>query len=140
MNVSKELIEFLKLSEGYRQLVYRCPAGKLTVGYGLNLEDRGVTEAEADYLLRSVVADVERNLVRRITFWDRLDRVRQEVLIDMAYNMGVGGLLGFRKTLGHIEAGEYAEASTEMLVSRWATQVGRRANKLSHVMLTGSWA
>jgi lysozyme len=139
MGISKELIGFLKESEGYRQFVYKCPAGKSTVGYGLNLEDRGVTEAEADYLLRSVVADVERNLAQRIAFWDRLDRVRQEVLIDMAYNMGVGGLLGFRKTLGFIEAGDYASASTEMLVSRWATQVGGRANKLSRVMLTGSW-
>ena len=57
----------------------------------------------------------------------------------MAYNMGVGGLLGFRKTLGFIEAGDYASASVEMLNSRWATQVGGRANKLSRVMLTGSW-
>jgi lysozyme len=139
MIYSNEFINFMKQSEGFRSKVYRCPAGKLTIGYGLNLEDRGVTEVQAEYLMIDVIRDVESNLRGNISFWNDLDKTRQEVLIDMAYNMGVAGLMQFRKTLAHIANRDYENASEEMLRSRWASQVGNRATKLSNVMKTGTW-
>jgi len=140
MNIySKEFISNLKKSEGFQAKVYKCPAGKLTVGYGRNLEDRGITQFEAEYLMMNDVEDTEKELSNRLSYWNRIDRVRQEVLIDMGFNMGVGGLLKFVKTLGFVEKGNYRQASEEMLRSRWAEQVGNRAIKLSQVMKSGKW-
>ncbi len=66
-----------------------------------------------------------------------MDDVRQRVIVDMAFNMGLGSLSKFKNTLGHIEAGRYEEASVEMLDSKWARQVGNRAQCLSNMMKTG---
>ncbi len=131
-----DLIKQLTVHEGLRLKPYRCTAGKLTIGIGRNLDDRGITEAEAQLMLRNDIAHVTDQLKDRLPWFDdgRLSWTRQKVLIDMAFNLGIDGLLGFRKTLAYVEAGRYAEASAEMLSSRWATQVGERARRLSRMM------
>src|SRR5690606_23159791 len=101
---------------------------------GGRLRDDGI-----DYLLRNDVAEVVAELDRRLPWSVGLDDARRGVLLNMAFNLGVSGLLGFRKTLALVERGEYAAASVEMLDSKWARQVKGRADRLAEQMKTGRW-
>jgi len=127
----------LRLHEDERLKPYRCTAGKLTIGVGRNLEDRGITREESAYLLANDIAAEERELLRALPWVAQLDEVRQRVLLDMSFNLGIVGLLGFKNTLATIRAGEYTKAAAMMLDSRWAKQVGQRAERLSRMMATG---
>lgn len=131
------LIAQLKVHEGVRDKVYLDTEGIETIGVGRNLKDKGLSEDEIDYLLQNDISEFKSGVQDTWSWWDNLDDVRQRVVVDMAFNMGLGGLSKFKKTLGHIEAGEYEEAASEMLNSRWAEQVGRRASTLSEMMRTG---
>ena len=127
----------LRLHEGERLKPYRCTAGKLTIGVGRNLEDRGITAQESAYLLANDIAAEERELLRALPWVAGIDEVRQRVLLDMSFNLGIVGLLGFKNTLATIQAGDYQRAAAMMLDSRWAKQVGARAERLSRMMATG---
>jgi lysozyme len=127
----------LRLHEGERLKPYRCTAGKLTIGVGRNLEDRGISREESAMLLANDIANEERELLRALPWVAKLDEVRQRVLLDMSFNLGLVGLLGFKRTLSTIEAGDYQAAATMMLDSKWAKQVGQRAERLSRMMATG---
>jgi lysozyme len=131
------MIRQLRLHEGERLKPYRCTAGKLTIGVGRNLEDRGITADESAMLLANDIAAVEQELQRALPWVAKLDEVRQRVLLDMAFNLGIVGLLNFKRTLAAVEAGQYQQAATMMLDSRWAGQVGQRAERLSRMMATG---
>lgn len=131
------MIRQLRLHEGERLKPYRCTAGKLTIGVGRNLEDRGITAEESACLLGNDIARFEAELFRALPWASSLDDVRQRVLLDMAFNMGMAGLLGFRNTLATIKAGDYEKAAGMMLESKWAKQVGQRAERLSRMMFTG---
>ena len=131
------MVRQLRLHEGERLKPYRCTAGKLTIGVGRNLEDRGITREEAAYLLANDIAAEERELLRALPWVAKLDDVRQRVLLDMAFNLGVVGLLAFKRTLATIQAGDYQRAAAMMLDSKWAGQVGQRAERLSRMMATG---
>lgn len=120
-----------------RFMPYRCPAGRLTIGYGRNLQDRGISQQEAERMLANDVAAVEMALADALPWFSALDPVRQDVLINMGFNLGVRGLLGFQNTLSLIGEGRYTVAADEMLRSRWARQVGKRAKRLAEQMRTG---
>ncbi len=132
-----KLIEQLKRHEGLRLKPYRCTAGKWTIGYGRNIEDRGITETEAEFLLCEDVREIEEELIKSLGFWGSLVPARKSVLINMAFNIGVHGLLKFKKTLSLIESGDYSAASIEMMDSKWAKQVPNRALDLSVQMDLG---
>jgi lysozyme len=131
------LIEQLKIHEGVRDKVYLDTEGIETIGVGRNLKDKGLSEDEIDYLLQNDISEFTESVKDNWPWWGDLDDVRQRVVVDMAFNMGVAGLSKFSKTLGHIESGRYEEAGDEMLDSRWAEQVGQRADRLSQMMKTG---
>ena len=131
------MVRQLRLHEGERLKPYRCTAGRLTIGVGRNLEDRGISREESAVLLANDIADMERELQRALPWVARLDEVRARVLVDMAFNLGIVGLLAFKRTLAAIEAGQYQQAATMMLDSKWAKQVGGRAERLSRMMATG---
>jgi lysozyme len=131
------MIRQLRLHEGERLKPYRCTAGKLTIGVGRNLEDRGITAEESAYLLGNDIARFEAELFRALPWASSLDDVRQRVLLDMAFNMGMAGLLTFKNTLATIKAGDFEKAAGMMLESKWAKQVGQRAERLSRMMFTG---
>jgi lysozyme len=132
------LVRQLRLHEGERLKLYRCTAGKLTIGVGRNLEDRGISREESAYLLLNDVQEAEQTLAKALPWFTQLDDVRQRVLIDMAFNLGAQGLLEFRRTLEAVRTGRYQQAATMMLESRWAGQVGQRAQRLSQMMATGT--
>lgn len=129
----------LREHEGLRLEPYRCTAGKLTIGYGRNLDDVGITKQEAEYMLNNDVISVAGRLEEALPYWDTLSPVRKAVLVDMGFNLGVPGLLKFKKTLEAVENREWEKAGEEMLNSRWATQVGTRAKRLKYMMVTGEW-
>jgi lysozyme len=104
---------------------------------GRNLEDRGISREESAYLLLNDVRAMEQGLICALPWFSQLDDVRQRVLLDMAFNLGVQGLLEFRRTLEAVRSGRYQQAAGMMLESKWAGQVGQRAQRLSQMMATG---
>lgn len=129
--------ELILKHEGLRLKPYKCPSGRTTIGIGRNLDDRGITEAEAHYLLKNDIEGFGKDLDFWYSNWRTLTPNRQAVLLDMCFNMGVHGLMGFKKTLDLISDERYEEAAKEMLNSKWAHQVGSRAVELSEMMKEG---
>ena len=131
-------VEQIKKHEGYKQYPYYCTGGKLTIGYGRNLEDNGIDEEEAEQLSAHDIKEAKAGIKRRIDV-SRCNEPRQAVLVNMAFNLGVTGLMGFKKMIANLEQGNYEQAALEMLHSRWANQVPGRANELAKQMLSGEW-
>ncbi len=124
--------------EGLRLKPYRCTAGKLTIGIGRNLDDRGISQKEAYAMLERDIQDCEQWLIDEIPeVYNKLDEVRQSVLLNMCFNLGIKGLLEFKNTLSFIGAGDWERAANNMLASKWAKQVGMRAIELSEMMRKG---
>jgi lysozyme len=138
MNIEK-LKDSIKKHEGLQLKIYVCPAGKLTIGYGRNVEDRGITQKEANMFLENDILDIKLELEDKLPLFKFLDDVRQNVLIEMAFNLGIKGLLQFKKTLEYISIKDYEKASEEMLNSKWANQVGKRAITLSNLLKKGEF-
>ncbi|MCB5253882.1 MAG: glycoside hydrolase family protein [Candidatus Cloacimonadaceae bacterium] len=130
--------EQLVRHEGLRLKPYRCTAGKLTIGIGRNLDDCGISKKEAYAMLERDIQDCEQWLIDEIPeIYNKLDEVRKSVLLNMCFNLGINGLLGFKNTLAFIKAGDWERAANNMLASKWAKQVGRRAIELSELMRKG---
>jgi len=110
----------------------------LTIGYGRNLEARGITAQEANELLLNDVSEVEEALHRMGLLSDPSD-VRRAVIINMAFQIGVSGLLKFNNMLSAYLDGYYELAAKEMLNSKWAIQTPNRAKELAEQMQTGEW-
>lgn len=142
------LVEQLKLHEGYRKEPYYDTEGILTWGIGRNLEANPLTDDEilhmlyhgresaAEYCLTKDVQSAIQDCKTLYSFYDKLSEVRKRVLIDMAFNLGRNRLRQFVKMASALESRNYTKAAEEMLNSRWAYQVGRRATRLSEMMKT----
>lgn len=123
-----------------RHMPYRDSVGKLTIGYGRNLDDMGITDYEASVMLDHDLAVCQAELIKAhpaLLHNDSLSDERKKVLFEMAFNMGVPRLLGFKKMWAALEAHDYSLAALEMLDSAWARQVGMRAIMLADIMSTG---
>lgn len=131
------LKEQLRRDEGFRLKPYRDTVGKLTIGCGRNLDDKGISGAEALMLLDNDIAEVTASL-QGFPWFRALDEVRQGVLVNMGF-MGIGKLLEFRQMIAALEALDYEQAAAEMLDSTWAGQVKGRAIRLAQQMRTGEW-
>lgn len=144
MSAPTDLRSQLIRDEGLRLRPYRDTEGKLTIGVGRNLDDRGVSFAEAELMLDNDIRLAQATVVARIPFAASLSEIRRSVLVNMAFNMGIGepgksGLLGFKKFLAAVEREEWEEAAKQMLDSKWRRQVGIRAERLAEQMRTGTW-
>jgi len=129
----------IKHHEGLKLTPYRCTADKLTIGYGRNLEDRGITSHEADLLLHQDISDCIRTLQRNFSDYYDLSDVRRAVLLDMCFNLGWTGLSKFQKMFAALRVHDFDAAAREMLDSKWAKQVGLRATRLSVMMRENQW-
>lgn len=132
-----EVCELVQKHEGFSSKPYKCTAGKLTLGYGFNLESRGITKQEADFILANRILEIDQKLAQQWRIYCTLTPKRKMVLIDMAYNLGIGGLFNFKRMFKALNAGDYEEATKEMLNSNWANQVGNRAKELAEIMRNG---
>lgn len=130
------LAEMLKRHEGRRLKPYRDTVGKLTIGYGRNLEAVGITQDEAELMLQNDIGSAEKHLLT-VDEYRELDSIRQAVLVNMCFNLGFHGLMGFRNMWRAIRRRDWDRASAEMLNSKWARQVGVRAVELSEIMRAG---
>jgi len=135
----EELMAQLLQHEGLRLKPYKCTAGKLTIGIGRNLDDVGITEDEAFSMLRNDVMRVVKEVSVAFPVIESLDSVRADVIYNMAFNLGISRLRGFKKMWKAIEAQDWEEASVQMLDSKWARQVGKRSTDLAQQMVTGEY-
>jgi lysozyme len=142
-----EMVAQIKQEEGLDLLVYddanerRIVAGSNvignpTIGWGRCLSTKGITQAEAQYLLDNDIAECEAELAG-LAWWSNLDAVRRDVVTNMAFNLGVEGLLTFHNMITAIERKDYAAAADEALNSKWASQVGQRAATLARQLQSG---
>lgn len=141
-----DIIGQLKRDEGFRPTPYLDSVGKKTIGYGHNLiahplpdVEGGITVARAELILLDDIADIESTLARAIPWLTSLDDARQGVLVNMAFNIGVHGVLGFHNTLAYVQSKQYNVAADNMIASKWYTEVGVRAQRLVQQMRTGVW-
>ncbi len=124
----------IKRQEGLRLKPYIDSVGKLTIGYGRNLDDVGISEAEANSMLDADLR-IAINEVQRLFPWlINLSESRKNVIYNMAFNMGLPTLQKFKNMIAAINCGDYITAADEMLNSKWARQVGIRADELANIM------
>lgn len=134
-----EAKNLLREHEGLRLRPYKDSLGYVTIGYGRCLDTKPLTIEEAEYLFQNDFNDALLEVKANIPFFENLNYPRQVVLIDMCFNLGIKGLLGFKNTLRYIGEGNYEQAAKNMLKSKWATQVKNRAVTLSKMMETGEF-
>jgi lysozyme len=129
----------IKRHEGLRLHPYRCSAGKLTIGYGRNLEATGIRHEEAEQMLAHDLRAAQERVAEALPWTANLDEPRRAVLAQMAYNLGIDRLLGFSRMLSDAKRGDWDAAAAEMLDSRWHGQVGARARELAEQLRAGRW-
>lgn len=138
-----KLKDLLKTNEGFRSHPYLCTANRTTVGFGRNLSDKGISEQEAKFLLDNDVREVINALRDKIQNFESLPSHVKIVLGDMGFQLGIVGLLKFKKMLHHIEAGrqggleKFENAAKELLDSKYAKQTPNRANRNAEILRTG---
>lgn len=138
----EQLTKQLRRDEGCVLTAYQDHLGFWTIGIGRLIDkakNGGITAAEAAYLLKNDIDKRLAELKQRLPWFDTLDEARQGVLLNMAFQMGVFGLLAFHTTLGMVQSGDYAGAADNMLQSLWARQTPERAMRLAEQMRTGVW-
>ena len=141
-NFLTQITKQIKSDEGLVLHAYDDSLGLLTIGYGRLIDHRkggGITKEEAEYLLANDIERKLQELQERLPWVKNLDDVRKGVLLNMSFQLGVSGLLGFKNTLAKIEQGDYEGASVNMLQSKWATQTPNRAQRMAEQIRTGQW-
>jgi len=141
------LVDQLKRDEGQKLYVYKDSLGILTAGVGHNCESHNeglelgqiISQAQSDTWLVQDISVAKNSLIHALSWVLQLDEIREAVLINMCFNMGISKLLSFRNTIDLVRIGNYPAAAVNMLQSRWAAQVGARATRLSTQMSLGTW-
>lgn len=136
-----KLSDQLRIHEGVRSHAYKCSANMITVGVGRNIDENGglgLSDDEIDYLLENDIRRCKQELIT-LPWFSQIDSVRQDALINMCFNLGMTRLLGFKNALTAMSVGDYDTAADEFMDSRWAKQVGRRAEEVCTMIRTGSY-
>jgi len=129
----------LRRDEGLRLVPYKDTLGNLTIGVGRNLTGVGISIEEAEYLLGNDIYRAIAALASQIPWAQSLDDARYGVLVNMTFNLGIGSLLGFERFLAAMKVGDWKTAAHDMLQSKWAEQVGERAQRLAQQVISGTW-
>jgi lysozyme len=127
----------LILGEGLRTKVYKDSLGIETIGVGRNLRDKGISQAEVQFLLDNDINECEADLRAFLPYFDDLDDTRQRVLLEMRFNLGPSRFRGFKNMLKAVKESRFSDASEAMLASKWAKQVKGRAKRLALMMKNG---
>lgn len=123
----------IKQHEGLSLTPYKCPAGRLTIGYGRNLEDKGLSVSECEHLLANDIYECEADL-RRFPYWARLNDRQKAGLLNLRYNVGGAGYRSFKRMNAALEAENFEQAAAEVIQSKYAEQVGRRAQDIADLL------
>tara|TARA_R110002020_G_scaffold408056_2_gene618001 strand:- start:541 stop:948 length:408 start_codon:yes stop_codon:yes gene_type:complete len=132
--MTSHLLKAVKLSEGFRDRVYKDTLGIDTIGYGFAIKDLVLDEDIAEMILRRKLDSLIDRVNKKFKFVKDLPTAGQDVMYEMCYQMGVSGVSKFKKTLLYLENNEFRMASKEMLDSRWARQTPNRAKRLSDII------
>ena len=135
-----KLIEQLKIHEGFRSTVYTCSGGKKTCGYGRNLEDIGISEEEAEMLLKNDIYEATNQLLNAFPWMATFSDVRISAMINFTFNVGIGTVRKFSNTIEYLKNEDWEAAADEMMDSKWAEQVGDRAIQITEQIRTSRWA
>ena len=134
------LLKRIEKHEGYRQFVYLCPAGKLTLGIGRNVDEdggKGISRAEAKVLLSNDVDVFADQLSLTYAWFNYLDDIRKEAMVEMAFQLGMGGFSKFRNMIMAMGDRHHVKAALEMIDSRWHEQTPARCEELAEMVRTG---
>lgn len=139
------MIAELERDEGVRKIPYLDSRGIKTVGVGHNMESSPLpddctfplTDDQISFLLKGDIKNTINDLNSKIPWWSKMCEVRQRVIVNMCFNLGIGKFLGFKNTLACMQTGDYIGAAAGMAASTWAVQVGNRATRLISAMTTG---
>ena len=132
--MTNDLLKAVKLSEGFRDRIYKDSLGIDTIGYGFAIKDLVLDEDISEMILRRKLDSLIDRVNKRFSFVKDLPIAGQDVIYEMCYQMGVTGVSKFKKTLTYLENHEFRMASKEMLDSRWARQTPNRAKRLSDIV------
>ena len=132
----------LKRHEGVEHHIYRCSAGFWTLGVGRNVDPNGgigLSDDEVDYLLQNDIERVIKELSAEYRWFNSLDDVRKDAMIDISFNLGATRLRGFKRALAAMEVADYKMAAKEFLDSKWSRDVKGRATELCYMIETGNY-
>ena len=139
--MTDKLLEMLKRHEGVKSHVYLCSAGYETIGVGRNISKSGMglSDDEVDYLLENDIERVIKELSSEYPWFNTLDDVRKDAMIDISFNLGATRLRGFKRALAAMEVADYKTAAKEFLDSKWSRDVKGRATELCYMIEMGSY-
>lgn len=130
------LKEWLKKCEDFKSHPYLDTVGKVTIGYGRNIDDNGISEQEADIMLDNDIDAARKDLSPYPWYYEQPFGV-QDALTNMCFNLGLPRLLTFRKMIAALVVKNYTHAAIEALDSKWADQVGERAKDVAVMIRAG---
>lgn len=139
------LIAELRRDEGVRYMPYTDTTGHKSIGVGRNMDVSPLpstwtfplTDAQVNQLLMQDLQSTFKQLSASLPWWTSLDDVRQRCVANVAFNIGVLGLLGFHNALFALQRGSYAVAAAGFQASRWYGQVGARAQRICYAIEYG---
>ena len=141
--MNEKLIKMLKKHEGVETHAYHCSENKVTIGVGRNIDKSGglgLSDDEVNYLLQNDIDRVSIELDSEYGWFNDLDDVRQDAMIDISFNLGQTRLRAFKKSLAAMAEGDWEEAADQFMDSRWSAQVGNRAKELTEMIRTGEYS
>lgn len=133
---NERLRETIIRHEGTRLDMYQDTLGIWTVGVGHNIQEKGISQAVMEIMLDEDLAEAVSELKRSVSFFSKMPEQVQEALVNLAFNMGIPRLMQFKKTLAYLRDGNFEAAADELLDSRYAEQVGRRADEVADMIRT----
>jgi lysozyme len=133
------IVKLLKFEEGERLKPYKCTAGKTTIGYGRNLDDKGISLQEAGTLLNNDVSECVAQVSKALPWSSALDMPRRDVLVAMCFQLGLNGLLSFSNFLRAMRDGDWLKASQELRNSKFHAQTTQRVDRLIFMLVNGEY-
>ena len=133
MTFQGDLLKQIKEHEGLKLKLYKCPAGRLTIGYGHNIEDNGLSKTACEFILFEDIEEAERNLYAIFgrELYESLKNIQKIALIDMMFNLGIIKFLTFKKFIKAVKDKDWNKASEEVINSRAYEQNKRRYKKIA---------
>ena len=130
----QDIINSIKAHEGYEPMVYQCTEGHDTIGVGFKVADLKLSEKVCDLILEEKLNDLIPRIERKLSWFRYAKDEVKLVIVNMSYQMGLSGVLKFKRALAALELENWDLAATEMLDSLWARQTSRRANELADLI------
>ena len=131
---TERLRETITRHEGSRLDMYQDTLGIWTIGVGHNIQEKGISPAVMELMLDEDIEEAIVELKRSVSFFSKMPEQVQEALVNLSFNMGIPRLMQFKKTLAYLRDGDFEAAADELLDSRYAEQVGRRADEVADMI------